>query len=250
MSSLPFDRIYVKTCEWVDASCNERGTYVIEAGVVAAHVPWDQHAVQRLFAHVTVIRWHWRRRRRRWWKYRTTLRPFRQHHHTYSKFCSDGSITADMDENTDWKAGGCSLTPTATPHSFNGVFSGTTWVSWYQKDKTSLDLNEVRDDGVLGCSGISWTMCKQSAPSSRQITTPTPHHSMFTGRMLFLTPSQQCQSTHIVQLYNGLGNPPPQKKIAPSPGWSRGPSDTWFLGPPDSITNGILTVQVFLCGSQ
>ena len=28
---------------------------------------------------------------------------------------------------------------------------------------------------------------KQSAPRSRQITTPTPHHSIFTGRMLFLT---------------------------------------------------------------
>ena len=51
------------------------------------------------------------------------------------------------------------------------------------------------DDGVLGCSGISWTMCKQSAPRSRQITTPTPHHSIFTGWMLFLTPNQQCQST-------------------------------------------------------
>jgi len=24
------------------------------------------------------------------------------------------------------------------------------WVSWYQKDKTSLDVNEARDDGVLG----------------------------------------------------------------------------------------------------
>ena len=36
---------------------------------------------------------------------------------------------------------------------------------------------------------------KQSAPCSRQITTPTPHHSIFTVRMLFLTPNQQCQST-------------------------------------------------------
>jgi len=27
------------------------------------------------------------------------------------------------------------------------------------------------------------------------ITTPTPHHSTFTGRMLFLTSNQQCQST-------------------------------------------------------
>ena len=78
---------------------------------------------------------------------------------------------------------------------FNGLFSRTTSVSWYQKGKTSLDLNEARDYGVLRCSGISWTICKQSALSSRQITTPTPHHSMFTGRMLFLTPSQQCQST-------------------------------------------------------
>jgi len=35
-------------------------------------------------------------------------------------------------------------------HPFNGLFSGTTWVSQYQKGKTSLDLNKARDDGVLG----------------------------------------------------------------------------------------------------
>ena len=79
---------------------------------------------------------------------------------------------------------------------FNGLFSGTTWVSQYQKGKTSLDLNEARDDGGFGMTvAFSWTICKQSAPHSRQITTPTPHHSIFTGRMLFLTPNQQCQST-------------------------------------------------------
>jgi len=33
-------------------------------------------------------------------------------------------------------------------HPFNGHFSGKTWVNWYQKGKTSLDLNEARDDGV------------------------------------------------------------------------------------------------------
>ena len=49
--------------------------------------------------------------------------------------------------------------------------------------------------GFWDGSSISWTICKQSAPCSRQITTPTPHHSMFTGRTLFLTPNQQCQST-------------------------------------------------------
>ena len=87
------------------------------------------------------------------------------------------------------------LDTTLLLHPFNGLFSRQAWVSRYQKGKTSLDLTEVRDDGVLGCSGISWTICKQSAPHSRQITTPTPHHSTFTGRMLFLMPNQQCQST-------------------------------------------------------
>jgi len=43
--------------------------------------------------------------------------------------------------------------------------------------------------------GISWTVWKSFAPSSRQITMPVIHHSFFTGRMLFLTPIQQCQST-------------------------------------------------------
>ena len=42
-----------------------------------------------------------------------------------------------------------------TLYVFNGLFSRTTRVSRYQKDKTSLDLNEARDYGVLGCSGIS-----------------------------------------------------------------------------------------------
>ena len=32
----------------------------------------------------------------------------------------------------------------------NGLFSRTTWVSRYQKGETSLNLNEVRYDGVLG----------------------------------------------------------------------------------------------------
>jgi len=45
-------------------------------------------------------------------------------------------------------------------------------------------------------SGISWTICKQSAPRYRHITmSASQQHSIFTGRMLFLTPSQRCQST-------------------------------------------------------
>ena len=49
--------------------------------------------------------------------------------------------------------------------------------------------------GFWDSSGISWTIRKQSAPRCRQITTPTSQHSIFTDRMLFLTPNQQYQST-------------------------------------------------------
>jgi len=47
---------------------------------------------------------------------------------------------------------------------------------------------------TLSGSGISWAICK-SAPRPRQITTPAPHHSLFTGRMPFLPPNQQRQNT-------------------------------------------------------
>ena len=49
--------------------------------------------------------------------------------------------------------------------------------------------------GFWDVSGISRTTYKQSAPRSRQITTPTPHHSIFKGWMLFLACNRQCQST-------------------------------------------------------
>ena len=92
------------------------------------------------------------------------------------------------------------------PNPFNRLFSMTIWVSCdikYQsinqagtsKSKNSLDFNGTKDDWILGCNNISWTICKQSAPRCRQITTLTPHHSMFTGRVLFLMPNQQRQST-------------------------------------------------------
>jgi len=79
-------------------------------------------------------------------------------------------------------------------HTFNGPFSGTTRrtrVSRYQKGQTNLDFAE---EETLSNSGISWAIYK-SAPRSRQITTPSPHHSVFTDRMLFLPHNQQRQST-------------------------------------------------------
>ena len=82
-----------------------------------------------------------------------------------------------------------------TLNPFMASFPGQPALSRYWKSTSSLDLNEARDDEVLGSSGISWTICQQSAPRSRQITTPTLHHSIFIGRMLFLKRKQQCQST-------------------------------------------------------
>ena len=76
-------------------------------------------------------------------------------------------------------------------HPFNGPLSGTTEVSRYQKGKTNLDL--LKQETVSG-SGIRWSICK-SAPRSRQITTPAPHHSAFTGQMPFLPLNKQRQST-------------------------------------------------------
>ena len=78
-------------------------------------------------------------------------------------------------------------------HLFNGPLSGTTRVSWHQKGKTNLDFTETRD------SEWQWHqlghMQVQDAPHSRQITMPAPHRSVFTGRMPFLPPNQQRQST-------------------------------------------------------
>jgi len=52
----------------------------------------------------------------------------------------------------------------------------------------------LKQETVSG-SGISWSMCK-SASRFRQIIMPVPHHSsFFTGRMPFLPPNQQRQST-------------------------------------------------------
>jgi len=58
---------------------------------------------------------------------------------------------------------------------YNSPLSRTTLVSWYLKGKTNLDFTEARD--ITG-TGIIWAI-RKSAPHSRQITTPAPHHSVF-----------------------------------------------------------------------
>ena len=76
-------------------------------------------------------------------------------------------------------------------HPFNGPFPGLPRWAGTRKVKPIWIL--LKRETVSG-SGISWAICK-SAPSSRQITTPAPHHSVFTGRMPFLLLNQQRQST-------------------------------------------------------
>ena len=61
-------------------------------------------------------------------------------------------------------------------HPFNGPLSRTIGVSRYQKGRNNLDFTEQETVSGSG-SGISWVICK-SAPRSRQITTPAPHHSV------------------------------------------------------------------------
>jgi len=65
-------------------------------------------------------------------------------------------------------------------------------VSRYQKGKTNLDFTG---------SGI------------RQITTPAPHHSVFTGQMPFLLPNQHRQSTEGFEMIMlVMGNSPKKKE--------------------------------------
>jgi len=53
----------------------------------------------------------------------------------------------------------------------SSLLSRTTWVSQYQKGKINLDFTEARDS--------EWHCYMQVCISSRQITMPAPHHSVF-----------------------------------------------------------------------
>ena len=95
----------------------------------------------------------------------------------------------------------CSCMQWQDDKKLNGIFSKPTWMSRCQKGKTSLGLDEATDDGVLGCSGISWSIRKQSAPHSR---VQTDNHTKTTSLGFSipdalpyapLTVENQCQST-------------------------------------------------------
>ena len=77
-------------------------------------------------------------------------------------------------------------------HTFNGPLSGTTRVSRYQKGKINLDFTEARDSEwqwhQLGYMQVCISLQTDNHAS-------TPPLSFFTGRMPFLPPNKQRQST-------------------------------------------------------
>ena len=80
-------------------------------------------------------------------------------------------------------------------HTFNGPFSGTTHVSRYQKGKTNLDFTEAR--------GSQW---QWNLLDHMQVCTSLQHPTaqFFTGRVPFLPPNQQCQSTEGTAYWVGI----------------------------------------------
>ena len=63
---------------------------------------------------------------------------------------------------------------TTHTHTFNGLFSGTTWVGRYQKGKTNLDFTEARD------SEWQWhQLGYMQVCTSLQTDGHTNHHSVF-----------------------------------------------------------------------
>jgi len=83
-------------------------------------------------------------------------------------------------------------TTTTTPHPFNGPFSGTTWVSRYKKGETNLDFTEARDSEWRWHQLGHMQVCTSLQTDNHASTSPL---KFFTGRMSFLPPNQQRQST-------------------------------------------------------
>ena len=76
---------------------------------------------------------------------------------------------------------------------FTALFSGLPGWAGTRKAKPIWVL--LKQETVSG-SGISWAIICKSAPRSRQITMPAPHHSVFyRPDALPAPPNQQCQST-------------------------------------------------------
>ena len=73
----------------------------------------------------------------------------------------------------------------------NGPLSGTSWVSRYQKGKTSLDFTEARN------YEWQWHQLGRMHVYTSLQTDKHPTTQFFTGQMLFVLPNQQRRSTDI-----------------------------------------------------
>jgi len=91
------------------------------------------------------------------------------------------------------------LSVTAHTHLFNSPFSGNTQVSQYQKGKTNLDFTEARDSEWQWHQLDHMQVCTSLQADNHASTPPL---SFFTGRMPFLPPNQQRQSTEGTQFYS------------------------------------------------
>ena len=100
---------------------------------------------------------------------------------------------ADRQTNIRWQHLPCKHIHT---HPFNGPLSGTTQVSQYQKGKTNLDFTGARDSErqwyQLGHMQVCTSLQTDNHASTSLL-------KFFTGRMPFLPPHQQCQSTEGIQ---------------------------------------------------
>ena len=87
-----------------------------------------------------------------------------------------------------------------TLHPFDDIFSRTTRVSRYQKAKTSLDLNEARDDGVCGQQlhqlDNMQTICTSLQTDNHASTPPHTHTQLFNGLLSVTTRAGRYQKKH------------------------------------------------------
>ena len=85
-------------------------------------------------------------------------------------------------------------------HPFNGLLSGTTWVSRYQKGKTNLDFTEAKDSEwqwhQLGHMQVCTLLQIDNHAS-------TPPLSFLQSISPFLPPNQQHQSTEGINIHCG-----------------------------------------------
>jgi len=88
-------------------------------------------------------------------------------------------------------------------HPFNGPLSRTTQVSRYQKGKTNLDFTEAKDSEWQWHQLDHMQVCTSLQTDNH---TSTPPLKCFTGRMPFLSPNQQCQSTEGTEYIKNILN--------------------------------------------